>query len=196
MKALHSQNYCSILSKICLGSTISYTDPSNFNSLFGYRDSLFSFINPFFTQYTLKIGFFFIESFLKKNYDILFIIKLQDTSLFSKFNKVCKRKNFALLKDSEISSGFLTNRKTSNLLLVTLFLDHRKIELIQKESLIRNIPLISFNDLSSNKFSSTISVVGSYSSFLSRDLILSLLSVCLEQKFMEDTKKSNIYKYK
>jgi hypothetical protein len=196
MKAVHSHNYCSILSKICLGSTISYTDPSNFNSLFGYRDSLFSFINPFITQYSLRIGFSFIENFLKKNYNILFVIKLQDTALFSKFNKVCKRKNFALLKDSEISSGFLTNRKTSNLLLVTLFLDHRKTQLIQKESLMRNIPLISFNDLSSNRFSSTIAVVGSYSSFLSRDLILSLLSVCLEQKFAQDTKKSNIYKYR
>lgn len=196
MKAVKIQNYCSILSKICIGSSISYTDPSNFNFLVGYRDSLFSFINPFFTQYSLKIGFSFIETFLNKKYNILFVINLQDTTLFSKFNKICKRKNLALLKDLEISSGFLTNRKTSNLLLVTLFLDHEKTELIQKESLNRNIPLISFNDLSSNKFSSSVAVVGSYSSFLSRNLILSLLSVCLEQKFTHGNKKTNDYTYK
>jgi len=55
--------------------------------------------------------------------------------------------------------------------------------LIQKESLQMNIPLISFNDSSSNKFSSSVAIVGSYSSLLSKNLILSLLSVCLKQKF-------------
>lgn len=196
MKAIKTKTYYSILSKVCIGSSISYADPSNFNSLIGYRESLFSFINPFLTQYSLRIGFSFIETFLNKKYNILFIVNLQDTILFTKFNKVCKRKNFALLRDLEISSGFLTNRKTSNLLLVTLFLDHKKTELIQKESLVRNIPLISFNDLSSNRFSSSIAVVGSYSSFLSRNLILSLLSVCLEQKTAYESKNNKNLFYK
>jgi len=195
MKTLKAQNYCSILSRICIGASISYADPSNFNSLIGYRDSLFSFINPFYTQYSLKTVFSLIETSLKKKYNILFVIHLQDNILFSKFNRICKRRNFALLKDSEISSGFLTNRKTSNLLIVTLFLDHRKTELIQKESLMRNIPLISFNDLSSNKFSSSVAVVGSYSSFFSKNLILSLLSVCLEQDFVRENKKVTGYMY-
>jgi len=176
-------NYCLVLSKISLASSISLTDPSNFNFLLGYRKSFFSFLNPFFVQYSLKIGFSFIELFLKSKYNILFIVNLKDSILLNKFHKICKKKNYSLLKDSEVSSGFLTNRKTSSLLLVALFLDHRKTELIQKESLQMNIPLISFNDSSSNKFSSSVAIVGSYSSLLSKNLILSLLSVCLKQKF-------------
>jgi hypothetical protein len=185
MKSINNKNhnYSLILSKVCLGSSISLSDPSNFNSLLGYRESLFSFLNPSSFQYSLKTGFSFVEFFLKHRYNVLFIINLKDSVLLNKFQRICKQKNYFLLKDSEISSGFLTNKKTSNLLIITLFLDHRKTELIQKESLLMNVPLVSFNDLTSNRFSSSIAIAGSYSSLLSRNLVLSLLSVCLKQKF-------------
>lgn len=173
------KNYSLILSKICLGFSISSTDPTNFPFLLGYRKSLFSFINPFFVQSSLKIGLSFFESFLKNKYNVLFIINLKDPILLAKFRKICKSKNFSLLRDSEFSSGFLTNRRISNLLVVTLFLDSRKTQLIQKESLLTNVPLISFNELSSNKFASSVSILGAYSSSISKNLILSLLSVCL-----------------
>jgi hypothetical protein len=185
MKVINKKNhnYCLVLSKICLGSSISFIDPSNFNFLLGYRKSFFSFINPFFLQYSLKTGLSFIEYFLKSKYNILFVISLKDPIFLNKFHKICKKKNYSVLKELEVSSGFLTNRKTSNLLIITLFLDPRKTELIQKESLLMNVPLISFNDLFSNKFSSSVAIVGSYHSLLSKNLILSLLSVCLNQKF-------------
>ena len=98
------------------------------------------------------------------------------------FINCVKKKKYSVLKDSETSSGFLTNKKISKTVIITLFLDHRKTELIQKESLLLKVPLISFNDLSSNKFSSSVSVSGTYNSFLSQNLILTLLSVCIEQK--------------
>jgi len=45
-----------------------------------------------------------------------------------------------------------------------------------------NVPLISFSDLTSNKFSSSFYITGNYNSFLSQNLILTLLSICFEQK--------------
>ena len=49
-----------IFSKICVGSSMAYTDPTNFNVLLGYRKSLFALINPFSFQYSLKTCFIFL----------------------------------------------------------------------------------------------------------------------------------------
>jgi hypothetical protein len=171
-----------ILSKIYVGSSISYVDPSNFNYMLGARDSLFSLINPFLFQYSLKSSFLFLEAFLDKQYDFIFIADIKDSVLFNKFHQICKKKKYSLLKSSDMSSGFLTNKKLSKTIVITLFLDYRKTELIQQESLLRNVPLISFSDLSVNRFSSSIYVGGNYSSFLVQNLILTLLFVCLNQK--------------
>jgi hypothetical protein len=170
-----------ITSKIYIDSSIAYIDPSNFSSLLGTRYSLFSIINPFFLQYSLKTSFLFLESFLKKKYDFIFIADIKDPILFSKFQQICKKKH-SLLKSSDVSSGFLTNKKLSKIIIVTLFLDYQKTELIQQESLIRNIPLISFSNLSVNRFSSLLHVGGNYTSFLAQNLVLTLLFVCLNQK--------------
>ena len=61
-----------IFSKICVGSSMAYTDPTNFNVLLGYRKSLFALINPFSFQYSLKTCFIFLESFVKNKYDFIF----------------------------------------------------------------------------------------------------------------------------
>ena len=169
-------------SKICLGSSISFADPSNFTNLLGYRQSLFSLINPFSFQYSLKTCFLFLNSFVRNKYDFIFIANIKDSVLFNKFFQICKGKKYSLLKDSEMSTGFLTNKKGSKTVIITLFLDHRKTELIKKESLLMNVPLISFSDLASNKLSSTLYLAGNYNSFLSQNLILTLITVCLEQK--------------
>jgi hypothetical protein len=171
-----------ILSKIYVDSSISYVDSSNFNYILGARGSLFSLVNPFLFQYSLKSSFLFLEAFLNKKYDFIFIADIKDPVLFNKFHQVCKKKKISLLKNSDMSSGFLTNKKLSKTVVVTLFLDYRKTELIQQESLLRNVPLISFSDLSVNRFSSSIYVGGNYTSFLVQNLILTLLFVCLNQK--------------
>jgi len=171
-----------ILSKIYIDSSIAYVDPSNFNHVLGTRYSLFSIVNPFLLQYSLKTSFLFLESFLIKKYDFIFIADIKDPILFSKFQQLCKKK-YSLLKSSDVSSGFLTNKKLSKTIIITLFLDYQKTELIQQESLVRNIPLISFSNLSVNKFSSLLYVGGNYTSFLVQNLVLTLLLVCLSQKY-------------
>jgi len=143
----------------------------------------FSLINPKYFKYLLKTSFLAIESFLKNKYTFVFITNISDSTLFNKFQQICRKKNYFLLKDSETFAGFLTNKKKSKIVLITLFLDYRKVDLIQKESLLMHIPLISFSDLSSNKLSSSIFISGNYNSFLVQNLILSLLSVCLQQKY-------------
>jgi hypothetical protein len=171
-----------ILSKIYVGSSVSHVDPSNLNHILGTRYSLFSLINPFLLQYSLKTGFLFLETFVDKKYDFIFIVDIKDPILFLKFQQICKKK-YSLLKSSDISSGFLTNKKLSKTIIITLFLDYRKTELIQQESLVRNIPLISFSDLSVNRFSSLLYVGGTYRSYLVQNLILSLLFLCLKKNY-------------
>jgi hypothetical protein len=175
----------SIFSRIFISSSISTTDPSNFSSLLGYRQSLFSLVNPTLFQYSLKTCFLFLESFLRAKYSFVFVGSFSNPILFNRFSKICKGKNFYLLKDTETSAGFLTNNVNliSNTVVITLFLNSRKTELIQKEAFLLKIPTISFSDLSANRFSSTIFIGGNYSSFLAQNLILSLISVCIQQKY-------------
>ena len=77
------------LSQICIGSSISLTDPSHFSNVKGYRKSFFSLINPVFFRYSLKTAFLFLESLLKKDYKLIFIVKIPDSVLFTKFSYVC-----------------------------------------------------------------------------------------------------------
>lgn len=171
-----------IFSKICVGSSISHIDPTHFFSLLGHRKDLFSLANPNLIQHSLKTGLLFVESLIKYKYNLVFIINIDDSTLFRKFDKICKMKNHLLLRSSEVSSGFLTNKKISNVGIITLFLDSGNMGLIQKESNLKKIPLISFNDLSANIFSSSIYICGNYTSFFSKNLILNLLSISLIQK--------------
>jgi len=171
------------LSKACVSPSISFVDPSQYSNLLGTRQNLFSLINPVSFKYSLKTSFLAIESFIKNKYSFIFIVNISNQMLFNKFYQICKNKNITLLKSSETSAGFLTNKPKVKTAIITLFLDSHKIELIQKESLLINIPLISFNDLSANKFSSSIFVSGHYNSFIVQNFILTLLSVCLEQKY-------------
>jgi len=171
-----------MVTKICVGSSLSNVDPTHFSAMLGHRKFLFSLLNPFLVQHSLKTAFLFLESFVKNNYHLFLVIDTKDPTLFQKFNKICKKKNYTLLRASEIFSGFLTNKNFSNMVIITLFLDYKKMELIQKESVLTKVPLISFNDLSANKFSSSVYVFGGFNSFLSQNLILSLIAVCLSQK--------------
>ena len=170
-----------ILSKICIGSSLSNVDPTQFSNLLGHRRFLFSLLNPFLVQHSLKAAFLFLEGFVKNNYELFFVINTKDLIFFQRFHTTCKNKNYLLLKASEVSSGFLTNKKISNMVIITLFLDQRKVELIQKESILMKIPIISFSDLASNKFSSSVYVFGNFNSFFSQNLILNLISVCLNK---------------
>jgi hypothetical protein len=178
----HASHSSFLISKIYVDSTISHLDSSNFKFLLGYRQSLFSLLNPFLFQYSLKTSFLFLESFLLRKYKIIIISDIEDQVLFNKFYQICKNNKHILLKASETSSGFLTNKKLFNTIVITLFLDPRRTELIQQETSLQNVPLISFSNFKANRFSSSIYIGGNYDTFLAQNLVLTLLSICLEQK--------------
>ena len=168
-------------SKICVSSSFSLVDPTNSSFLVGLRPSLFFLSNPTLLKYSLKTTFLFLESFCKKDYKIIFIANLSKPTLFYKFLKICKKRNFFLLQFEELSMGFLTNKKLSKTLVITLFLDVEQTEFIQKLSFLRNLPIISFSNLSTNKNSSTISINANFSNLLAQNLIITLLIICLNQ---------------
>ena len=78
--------------------------------------------------------------------------------------------------------GFLTSRRTKDMVLVTLFLTPLKTEIIQKEVALIGMPMISFGSLLTNKSSSSLHISGNFGLFTIQNLILTLLTVCLEKK--------------
>lgn len=171
-----------VFSKICIAHPVSFTDPSHFSSLLGHRGSFFSLANPFLLKTSLKTGLLALESFLSNRYDIIFIANISDQILFKKFYQVCKKKNILLIKNLDVSLGFLTSRRAQNVVVVTLFLTPLKTELIQKEASLTSTPLISFGSLLTSKHSSLLHVGGNYGLFVVQNLILTLLTICLKKK--------------
>jgi hypothetical protein len=171
-----------IFSKVCISQSINLVEKNNLHFLLGYRKSLFSIINPKLFQYSLKSSFLFIECFKKQNFKFVIISGISDSILFTKFSEFCSFNKIILLKDTEIQPGFLTNNHFHKNLIITLFLDTEKTELIQKETFLKNVPLISFSTVGVNRLSSSFNVAGNYNSFKTQNLILTLLSVCFKTK--------------
>ena len=74
-----------IFSKICLGHPTPFIDSSHFKFLVGVRPKFFSLINPFLLKVSLKNGLLALESFIQKDYKIIFMVNIEDPVLFSKF---------------------------------------------------------------------------------------------------------------
>ena len=171
-----------IFSKVCISQSISLVEKNNFYFLLGYRESLFSVINPKIFQYSLKASFLFIESFKKRKFKFVIISAITDSVLLNKFSEFCTLNKITLLRDTEIQSGFLTNNYFHKNLIITLFLDTEKTELIQKETFLKHIPLISFSTVGVNRLASSFNVTGNYNSLKTQNLILTLFSVCFKTK--------------
>ena len=185
MKSIKNKNLTKslIFSKVCFSISKSFIDFSQLNFLIAYRSSFLSLINPFLFRTFLKTSFLILEYFIKSNYTLVFITAFVDSSLFNKFYQICKNKNILLIKDTNVRLGFLTNQKGSNILLITLFLNPAKIEIIQKEAAITSTPLITYSNLEGNRDLSSIYASGNYSSFIVQNLILTLLTICLEKNY-------------
>ena len=93
-----------------------------------------------------------------------------------------QKKKIFVLKKSDVSLGFLTTRRLKNIVIVTLFLTPLRTELIQQEAALIGTPLISFSSLLTNKNSSLLQVGGNYTLLTIQNLIIALLTVCLEKK--------------
>jgi len=171
-----------IFSKICISHPQPFVDVSHFNSLLGNRSSFFSLINPFLLKTNLKTSLLAIENFILQKHDIIFIADIKDPVLLRKFYQVCKKKNFLLIKKLDVSLGFLTSRRPVNTVVVTLFLTPLKTELIQKEAALTSTPVVSFGSLLTSKYSSLLHVGGNYGLYNIQNLILTLLTICLEKK--------------
>lgn len=181
MTSIKKKTKLEILSKIYINYSITLTEPSNYFALIGYREVIYSLINPIFFQKSIQTCFALLEFLIEKNYSFIFIVNLHPV-LLTKFKTICAKKNYFILKDSEIFAGFLSNKKKSKRILISLFLDFSQAQLVQKEAMLMNVPLISFNDLSVNKVSSSLFIPGNFSCFSSQNLILNLLTLCFKKK--------------
>jgi len=183
MKKIKSNlNEAIFISKFCVNPTMHHIDPSQYLSLIGTRQPFFSLLNLHNFKYFLRTSLLAIESLVKAKAKFIIITKINEPVLFLKFYQICKKKEIFLLKDTEVSAGFLTNNLISKKVVLTLFLDATKTELIQKECLRVNCPLLSFGGLSSNRSSSSLFVGGNYNSFFAQNFILTLLSISFSLK--------------
>jgi hypothetical protein len=179
MKKSKNFKNSSILSTICFGSNFKTVDPSNYNLLYGSRQSLFYLINPSILNYSVKTGFSLLKFFLKSNFRLFFIANAENLVLVNRFQKVCQAKNNIFLEDLEVEVGFLTNHELNRVVIITLFLENEKADLVQKEATRLRVPILCFCDLSFNKKPNVISLTANYTSFLSKNLILSFISLSL-----------------
>jgi hypothetical protein len=170
------------ISKFCVNPTMHHIDPSQYLSLIGTRQPFFSLLNLPNFKYFLRTALLAIESLVKVKSKFIVITKINEPILFLKFHQICKKKEIFLLKDTEVSAGFLTNNLISKKVVLTLFLDATKMELIQKECLRVNCPVLSFGGLSSSRSSSSLFVGGNYNSFFAQNFILTLLSISFSLK--------------
>ena len=171
-----------VFSKICISQSKPLADSSHFHSLMGNRSSFFSLTNPFLFKVSMKASLFALEKSLLQKDKVIFITNIEDKTLWLKFYQACKIKNILLIKSSDVSLGFLTNRNVQKIVIVTLFLPPLKMELIQKEVSLIGIPLISFGCLLTSKYSSLLHVGGNYGLFELQNLIVTLVTLCLFKK--------------
>lgn len=165
--------------KMCVGSTFINVDPTIFSTFLGYRKYNLFLANSVFLEFNLKISLQLLEFFARSGYTLFFIFNTQSFVSFQKFRYSLKSSNFSLLRCSEIGSGFLTNKNSKDIIVVTLFLEQKKLDLIKKECFFLRVPLICFNSFNLNKNSILLNVSANYESFFSKNLILSLLSISL-----------------
>jgi len=179
-----------IISKIILGSQFKKVDPTNFKFILGTRQSLFFLINPLLFNSHLKTGLQFFSWLLSSNFKLFFIVNFNNFVLFQKFKVICQKNNWIILDEHEIGPGILTNRNNEKIALITLFLSHDKAEFVRKEVSLCDIPTLSFSSLDQNKTGSFVFVGGNYTSFFSKNLIISFLMLCIySQKEKNNQKK-------
>jgi len=171
-----------VFSKICISNPTPQIDFSHLNTLLGSRFVFFSLLNPFLIRTSLKSGLLALEAFLANKYKLIFIVNIENQILLNKFYQVCKKKKIIFIKSSDISLGSLTSSRVTKSVLVTLFLPSPKMETIQKEAALIGMPILSFGNLLTNKNSSTLFIAGNYSIFTIQNLILTLITICLEKK--------------
>jgi hypothetical protein len=194
IKIKSNLNEAIFISKLCVNPTVHHIDPSHYFSLIGTRQPFFSLLNLSKFKYFLRTALLAIESLIKVKAKFIVITKINEPILFLKFQQICKKKGIFLLKDTEVSAGFLTNNLISKKVVLTLFLDATKMELIQKECLRVNCPVVSFGALSSSRSSSSLFVGGNYNSFFAQNFILTLLSISfsLKQDSLANKKIKNV----
>jgi hypothetical protein len=171
-----------VFSKICISQSQPFADSSHLHTLIGNRSPFFSIINPFLLKTTLKSFLLVLERCFLNKFNVIFIANIEDKILWLKFYQACKIKNITLIKSSDVSLGFLTNRNTQNAVIVTLFLAPLKMEAIQKEVTLMGLPLVSLGCLLTCKDSSLLHVGGNYGLFEIQNLIVTLITICLFKK--------------
>jgi len=95
MKKIKSNLQTAILtSKVCVSPSVSSLDPSNYFSIFGVRQSLFSVINPIFLKQSLKTSFLLIESFISNKFKLVIVTNIKNPILFLNFIIFVKKIKF------------------------------------------------------------------------------------------------------
>jgi len=91
MTSIKKKTKLEILSKIYINYSITLTEPSNYFALIGYREVIYSLINPIFFQKSIQTCFALLEFLIEKNYSFIFIVNLHPV-LLTKFKTICAKK--------------------------------------------------------------------------------------------------------
>lgn len=179
--------------KLCLKTFTNNNDPSFLNNLLGIKQNLYTFIDPFYFRRLLIKILKIIQALKRSQTKIIFITNFSNQLLEKKFKIICYKNKLIQLNFLEFIPGFLTNKNKlgENIFIFTVFLKTENRSFIISECQQTNIPIVDFSDIFLKKFSSTFLLPGEFKNFLAQNLILSLISLCLQH-----SKKKNAYNFK
>ena len=154
-------------------------DPSNIDTVLGYRSSSSSIIfNPSLLKIRLNLIFRYLIWNFKNSGHVLFLVEASDARLFSRFIFFCNLLPACRVQTTENLSTLKKNLTSENTVVVTLFVNPSLLHFIQQESRRANFPIISFSYIDSNSYGNALSVVSS-DTFDSKTVIYNLLILLL-----------------
>ena len=182
----------SFYNKICLDYTNLFIDFSNVNSIWGWKKLKTIVLKPDIISSCFRKILFLINSISSKNLKIVFLVNIENQLIFHKFQEVCRERNLLILNVSEVTERFISQKCFQKRIFISLFIDFGNFEAIRKEILSKNIPLISFQDLSLNKSQNTLTILGNFKTFLIQNLIITLITISLQRCLTDQLHIKNI----
>jgi hypothetical protein len=168
-------------SNICVENSLNKIDPTQIEFLLGYRNNLFTIINPVKVLYSLKNFLRFLREFSKTSSTPCFVIDISNAELHRRFKFFCIKKGILFVDARENFISFYDKLSTKPDVIVTLFLDERILEHIYSKTLYEQVPLVGIKRLSSNFFSTSSQILGNFdTNSLTQNFIVSLIILSLQ----------------
>lgn len=168
-----------IREKACVGNPINVTDSTQYSFLIGRREKFYTVLNPKILLRNLKVFFYFLRYMAQSGESLCFILNNDNLVLFEKMNQACKSSNHLVFNQNVKFNALFRVKKPR--VIIALFLDTARLNVLYTESKSLNIPIICFTNQLSNFFSNDFQILASFKTKVARNLLISLIILSLKK---------------